>query len=803
MLIKQKLAVKISLYILTGIFSVLMLIIGYNYRISKRIVLKEAEMNAFSLSQVTYYQVENLLLPPCKIPVNLAALLENSDNTLNDLENLLSILVLKNDDIFGCCVAFEPYAYRENKEFYAPYFYRSGDSVIFKDLGENTYNYTNWNWYKLPMEKGACWGEPYFDKGGGNILMITYSVPFFYNDSGHKFRGVVTVDLALEKLKEMIWNMKVYQTGYAFLISSTGMFISRPDSAVKVTDNILSYAEENNLPDLAEIGHEMVIGATGFKKYYSVRLKEDCYIFYMPFKSSGWSLAIVIPAKVLLADIYSLHLRIYLIGIGGFLVILLIIIIISRNITIPLEKLAAATRLIGTGNLEAKLPEIRSRDEIGQLSDSFHQMQGHLQEYIRNLKEFTAARQKIESELKIAFDIQQEIIPKTFPPFPRRNDIDIYATLVPALHVGGDLYDYFFVEDDLLAICIGDVSGKGVPASLLMAISRTLFRSRTHKKMNAREIVQDINSDLSIENKKAMFVTLFLGLLNLKTGGFEYCNAGHNYPYILKENGKLICLNETHGPPLGVYLNRPFGHSKVTLQSNDRLILFTDGVTEAMDKDGEFYGEERLENLLSGPCKGLAVKESTLFILDDLAEFTRGAEQSDDIALLVLSYSQKGQMITSKTAMQRKISIRNDLKELERLNAFMEETGTEWGINRDLLFQLNMAAEEVVSNIIAYGYKESGAKDKILLELALKEDELRICITDHGIEFNPLQVPPPDDLDKPARERKVGGLGVYLIRNMMDQVDYRRIKESNMLILTKRIIFPYPEEQGRRNEIIN
>jgi sigma-B regulation protein RsbU (phosphoserine phosphatase) len=288
-------------------------------------------------------------------------------------------------------------------------------------------------------------------------------------------------------------------------------------------------------------------------------------------------------------------------------------------------------------------------------------------------------------------------------------------------------------------------------------------------------------------------------LLNLRTGEFEYCNAGHNYPYILKENGKLICLDETHGTPLGVAPNRPFGHSKVTLQNNDRLILFTDGVTEAMDKEGEFYGEERLENLLSGPSKGLSVKESTLIILDDLAEFTRGAEQSDDIALLVLSYSQKGQIITSKNTLQRALSIRNDLNELERLNAFLEETGTKWGISQDLLFQLNMAAEEVVTNIIAYGYKDSRAEDRILLELALIEDELKICITDHGIEFNPLQIPPPDDLDKPARERKVGGLGVYLIRKMMDKVEYRRENDANILVMKKNIVSAGDEMLIREN----
>jgi sigma-B regulation protein RsbU (phosphoserine phosphatase) len=744
-------------------------------------------MNASNLSQSTLYQVENILLPPQEIPENLATLIENGDFSMNNLENLLKILVGNNNDVFGACVAFEPYAFRPDMEYYAPYCCRSGDSVIYKDLGENSYNYTKWEWYRLPQEKGHCWGEPYFDRGGGNTLMITYSVPFFYKNTGHKFRGVVTADISLDKLKELISNMKVYQTGYTFLLSSAGIIISSPDTNMMENENIFYLTKKNNQPDLAAIAKEMIDGKTGFRMFHSVKLNEECYIFYTSLQSNGWSLALILPEKVILADTYSLFRKILFLGIAGSVIILIIIVFISRNITIPLEKLASATQLIGKGDFDAGLPEIRSKDEIGQLADNFVQMQGHLREYIRNLKEVTAERQKIESALRIANAIQQSMLPKTFPPFPERNDIDIHAALIPALQVGGDLYDYFFVDDDLLAICVGDVSGKGIPASLMMAITRTLFRSRTHKKMNAREIVQDINSDLCMENKKAMFVTFFMGLLDLRTGELEYCNAGHNYPYILRENGKLICMDETHGVPLGIALNRPYGHSKVTFNSNDRLVLFTDGVTEAMNRENELYGEENLENLLTGPCKGLAVKETTSCILDDVAKFTEGAEQSDDITLLVLSFRQNDQNITPQPMLKFKMTIKNNLDELERLNAFLEKTANEWGISRELMFELNMVVEEVVSNIIRHGYKENKVEDEILLEMAFNESEITIRITDHSIEFNPLKVPPPVDLDKPARERKVGGLGVYFIREMLDKVDYLRENDSNILILTKKV----------------
>jgi sigma-B regulation protein RsbU (phosphoserine phosphatase) len=636
--IRNKLAVKMSLYILTGIFSVFLFIIVYNYQVSRKIILKETEMNAFNLSQSTLHQVENLLLPAQKIPDNLAYILENSSFTKERLEDLLKIIVQNNHDIFGSSIAFEPYSFQENTEYYAPYCYRSGDSVILSDLGGGGYNYTNWNWYRLPLEKGAGWGEPYFDKGGGNIIMITYSVPFYWNEDNLKLKGVVTVDLSLEKLRELIGKMKIYNSGYAFLLSPSGVYISHPDSQVVVKESIFSFASKHNLADLTAIGHDMVSGKTSFMQYYSLFLIEKCYLFHTSLESNNWSLAVVIPEKEILVDLYSLNQRILLIGIAGFLAILIIIVIISRNITTPLRKLAGVARLIGAGNFDIKLPENHSKDEIGQLSDSFLQMQIQLKEYILNLKEVTAARQKMQSELKIAHDIQQGIIPKTFPPFPQRNDIDIYATLIPARDVGGDLYDYFFVEDDILAITVGDVSGKGIPASLLMAITRTLFRSRTQKKMKVNEIVREMNADLCRDNENTMFVTLFLGLLNVKTGEFEYCNAGHNYPYIIRKEGAIVCLDDTHGTPLGIFEDKPYGCSTVRFYSRDFLVLYTDGVTEAMDGAGNLFGEDRLEEVLSGHDHHFSVKEITNCILDDMAKFTKEAEQSDDITILAMSY---------------------------------------------------------------------------------------------------------------------------------------------------------------------
>lgn len=628
-----------SLYILTGIFSVFLFIILYNYQVSRKIILKETESNAANLSQSILHQVENMLLPAQKIPQNLAVILENMNFNRRELEDFLWTIVKNNDDVFASCIAFEPYAFDPGMEYYAPYAYNSGDSVILSNLAGNDYHYQEWPWYTHPKTDGPGWGEPYFDEGGGNIIMATYSVPFYSREDLETFRGVATVDISLEKLRKMIGSIKIYHTGYSFLLSKKGVFMCHPDSTVLVKESAFSFARKNNLADFEKIATDMVAGKTGFMQYYSLLLKEDCYLFHTSLQSNGWSLAMVIPEREIMADLYGLNRRILIIGICGFVAIFLIIILIARSITSPIEKLADATHRIGEGEFNIELPAIRSRDEIGELTGSFASMQDRLQKYIHDLQTETAAREKIESELKIAHNIQQGIIPKTFPPFPHRKDIDIHAALIPAREVGGDLYDYFFVEDDILAFVIGDVSGKGVPASLLMAITRTLFRSRVQKGLKVNEMMEMINADLCVENENAMFVTLFMGLLNLKEGLLAYCNAGHNYPYLIQSNGQVIGLTETHGTPVGLFSTQKYGLNKVNVDKKDCLVMYTDGVTEAMDPDNKLFGEERLNMILKKLSPGSAVSHITEVILDEVAQFAAGAEQSDDITILVLSYN--------------------------------------------------------------------------------------------------------------------------------------------------------------------
>jgi len=385
-----------------------------------------------------------------------------------------------------------------------------------------------------------------------------------------------------------------------------------------------------------------------------------------------------------------------------------------------------------------------------------------------------AVKEMIESELKVAREIQMSIVPKVFPPFPDRPEFDIYALLEPAKEVGGDLYDFFFIDDEQLCFVIGDVSGKGVPASLFMAVTKTLIKTKTGKEMTPGEILFSVNNELCRDNDSGMFVTVFLGILNIRTGEVRYSNGGHNPPYLFRGTGVVELLKKTGGMALGVMENIPYEKNKIVLKAGDGLLLYTDGVTEAMDTGGNLFTEQRLEEVLRR-ISGASPEEMIRGVLAEIEKYAKGAEQSDDITIMALKYMFPGQEMS--------LEIKNDLAQLERVAQAVEEFGKTHHLPLKTIFEVNLALEEVLTNVISYGYSDDN-RHLIMVHFSLKEKELEIEIIDDGRPFNPLELPPPD-LKKPLAERPVGGLGIHLVRNLVDELDYQRWQDKNILVLRK------------------
>jgi sigma-B regulation protein RsbU (phosphoserine phosphatase) len=633
-------AFKLILFIMSGISLIFSLIFGYNYLYSRRILLKNVEHNARNLALATTNRIDKILRSVEVATMNLATFLQQSDYA--DEERLLGLIrafVESNPEIYGSNIAFEPYAYDKNSLYFSPYFYKSGDEIEFTYIGGQGYHYFYWTWYQIPKELNRpVWSEPYYDEGGGNIIMCTYSVPLYKSVSGEKeFLGILTADISLEWLQEIVSSIKIFESGYGCLVSRNGTIVTHPSRELIMNETIFSVAEAREDLQLREIGREMIQGKTGFVPFTSIVDERKCWMVYSPVPSTGWSLAVIYPQDELMADVTNLNRTVFMLFLVGFFLLLGVIVLNARSITKPLRILARATKVISTGDLDAELPLIRSKDEVGNLSESFISMKDSLKRYIKDLTETTAAKERIESELKIAREIQMSIIPKIFPPFPDRSELDIYACIEPAREVGGDLYDFFFIDDDHICFMIGDVSGKGVPASLFMAVTKTLFKANAGEGVRPDEILTRLNNELAQENESCMFVTIFCGIMNTKTGEVLYSSAGHNPPLIMRHGQKAAYLDTSGGVAVGAAEDLSFKTEKLVLHPGECLFMYTDGVTEAVNLKDELFTETRLQNDVS-TLRDKPVKDIVSDLMERIEDFSQGAAQTDDITMMIVKY---------------------------------------------------------------------------------------------------------------------------------------------------------------------
>jgi len=386
-------------------------------------------------------------------------------------------------------------------------------------------------------------------------------------------------------------------------------------------------------------------------------------------------------------------------------------------------------------------------------------------------------KDRMEDELNIGHKIQMSMLPLTFPPFPDRNEFSINALLKPAREVGGDFYDFFFINKNEICLVIGDVSGKGVPGALFMAVTRTMIKSSASGDRSPASIVTRVNDELSTDNPQCMFVTLFLGIANVKTGEFRFTNAGHNPPYIINEQAELLCLDNRDGPIIGAVSGIAYKENKISFAKYDTLLIFTDGVTEAMDPAGDLYSENRLEDFLN-IHKASPTDKLVNEVLASVESYAAEAEQADDITLLAFSLDIEPQEIVHH---QLELEARADLQEISRINETFSDFADEHGLGESVVQKVSIALDELLNNVISYGFDDREGHT-IQLTMDLTEGRLEITIKDDGMPFNPfVQARPNTALS--VEERKIGGLGVLLVKELMTDVGYQRQQDSNVVTL--------------------
>ncbi|MEG0499899.1 MAG: SpoIIE family protein phosphatase, partial [Rikenellaceae bacterium] len=446
--------------------------------------------------------------------------------------------------------------------------------------------------------------------------------------------AVLTADVSLDWLTEVVSSIKPYKNSYNFLIGRSGTYIVHPIKERILNETFFSATKNMTDTMTRDLGRKMMNCEHGA----TILHNDDTlsYVFYAPNKSTDWSLAIVCPHADVFAGSDRLEKVVTVVVIIGLLFILFFSIQIIRHITKPLTLFAKSAESIAEGNFNTELPCIKTRDEMWKLYESFDFMQNSLVKYIDELKSTVSNKERIESELRIASEIQMGMIPKIFPPFPNRKDIDLYAMLKPAKEVGGDLYD-FFIDSEKLYFTIGDVSGKGIPASLFMAVTRSLFRIIAVHQQKPIRIIESMNNAIAENNESNMFVTLFVGALDLKTGILDYCNAGHNPPIIVTSMGEVSYMSVKPNIPVGLFNNFKYQEEQITLQPNSKLFMYTDGLTEAENLDAELFSEQKLLECVKN-YKEMNPYDMTNSIVKRVLSHADTAAQSDDLTIVIIEY---------------------------------------------------------------------------------------------------------------------------------------------------------------------
>ena len=782
-------ASRMTRWVTLTVLVVMVLITWMIYNISKEAMAVEASERYQGMMTRTNLSVNNeLLAVEVALSNNVPDIVDHLDNP-DHMADMVDRILRLNPNIVGSAIAFAPGYYKSKGTFYAPYVYRT-DSVTIrsKQLGNAQYNYPEKEWFAKPRDEGRpCWSDPYYDEGGGEMTMTTYSLPLF-NSKGDMY-AVLTADVSLDWLTRLLsdldsvnnkndLNMNRYSS-YSFILGRNGNYIVHPDSNLILKKSFVEYTQQT--PDTMDnyVAHRMLTGLRGNDELVDNN-GSTSFFFYAPLERTGWSMAIVVPRFNVYFLANVLGVIILAIMAVGLVVVLFVCRKTVRRLTKPLTLFARSADDIASGNLNAPLPTIKSKDEMRRLLDSFSMMQTSLRNQMDELGRVNEQKGRIESELHIANEIQMSMLPKTFPPFPDRDDIDIYGELTPAKAVGGDLYD-FYIRDEKLFFCIGDVSGKGVPAALVMAVTRSLFRTVSIHEAAPERIVMHMNEAMADQNDSNMFVTLFIGVLDLPTGRLRYCNAGHDAPLLIGR--KMGFMPIEPNIPVGVMKGWKYVAQEVVVFPDTTIFLYTDGLTEATNADQKLFGQSRMMRAAQPlMVKGLHHPRKLIASMTEAVRlFVGEAEQSDDLTMLAIQYTRQDLDVR----FQKSIVLKNDVQEVPRLSAFVDEVCEAVEFDMGTTMQMNLAIEEAVVNVISYAYPP-GTQGNISLEAVANDQCLNFIITDAGTPFDPT-AKAEVDTTLSAEERSIGGLGIHLVRQLMDSINYERIDGKNVLTLRKNL----------------
>ena len=474
--------------------------------------------------------------------------------------------------------------------------------------------------------------------------------------------------------------------------------------------------------------------------------------------------------------------RPYLINIAISTIILSVLVGLSsalyirRELINPLRKITNETIRFAKENKKGdKLGLVSKIEEISSLAESIDTMENDMLNYIENLTAVTSEKERIGAELSIAKTIQENSVPNIFPPFPERTEFDVFALMIPAKEVGGDFYNFFLIDDDHLALTIADVSGKGIPAALFMMVTNILISDRAHMGGTPSEILNFVNDNICQHNRAQMFVTVWLGILEISTGKMIAANAGHDDAAVYRKNGEFELLKTKHGLVIGAMEGVKYKDFEFTLSAYDKLFLYTDGVPEATNKHNNMFTLDGMIKALN-KHKDKQARDVILGVKDAVDEFVDDAPQFDDLTMVCLEMKE--------TENKNTLIVDAKTENLQAVLDFVDKVLEENDCSKKTQMQIDLSVEEMFVNVAKYAYKDGVGKVEI--NTTCNSGEITIVLKDSGIRYNPLEKEDPDT-SLSSDERQIGGLGIFLTKKNMDEVYYDYKNNQNVFTMKKSI----------------
>ncbi len=769
---RQSLALKLSVSILVCVFTVFAALVVFLFDATEHIVGSKTE-------EIGQKSVETYVNDMTHLAVDTQQLVLNTKNMLNqlsesDVSSLQLVLNSAIKTIYHSALTFTDawvYIFPPEDVSHGT-LYRSENidgKISFKS--ENITNlYDLFPWFKqVPKEEKIYWSEPYLDKLTSKTV-VTCLVPFMFQGKTD-FDGLVALTVDLTNMTRSINNFSFAETGKLLLISREGLYVAHPDPNIALKMSIFELSKKMELPQLAEAGYQVLSGKTGTTNIpYSSVFDTSVIFFYAPVFPLNWGLFLVYSEDALLKPIRHMQYLMILPLLVGMLILFFIIYKMCHHSTKQLLTLSHIASMYGQGDFSLNFDEVISSDEIGVLAKTMTNMRQNLLNYVEKEKKEASEKQRIESEMNIAASIQNAAMHKTFPNHP---SFKVFASMKPARQVGGDFYDLFFLGEDKVSLVVADVSGKGIPAALFMMRGQALIKNVAKSGLGISEVFHVVNKELLKGNETCMFISAFLAVIDIKTGVMQYVNAGHT-PLLVDNKEGYQYVKTQRNIVLGVQKDAVFKAESMRLKEGAKIFLYTDGVTEAENNNHQFYGQDRLLDVLKKPYD--TPQETLKAVTDDIQNFADGNEQSDDITMMEFVYL---------TSSFDEIKVQSDMNNLSKVLNFIEDNMQKYHVANETVFKMVTAAEEIYANIASYAY-EKKEEMEIVVKTHFDGTYYHIKFIDFGKEYNPLTRTDPD-ISAPLEERSIGGLGIFLVKKFASDVTYTRQNNQNVLKISIKV----------------